>query len=120
MIIKNEKGLTLIEILIAVTILSVGLLAVASMQGTALRGDSFAYIRTEASTLAQDKLESLMADPFVTGSSNGTDPHGRYSIDWKIDPVPGVTNACTITITVKHNGRQIIKPLVTKRSLLFS
>ncbi len=121
MIIKDEKGFTLIEILIAITILTVGLLAVASMQGTALRGDSFAYKRTEASTWAQDKLESLMADPFI-GASEGNEnsPDGKYTIEWKIEPVAGVTNASTITINVKQNGKQVIRPLATKRSNLFS
>lgn len=120
MLMKNEKGLTLIEVLVTITIISIGLLAVASMQGTALRNDNLAYRKTEASTLAQDKLEEIMALQFDIGPSNGTDPHGAYTIEWDIAPIAGVANACTITITVKHNGREIIKPLVTKRSQLFS
>lgn len=118
MVIKNEKGFTLIEILIAITILSVGLLAVASMQANSLRGDNFAYQKTEASTWAQDKLESLMADPFV-GAAADNENRGNYVIEWKIEPIPGVANASSITVDVKRNGKKVIKSLVTKRSEMF-
>jgi type IV pilus modification protein PilV len=118
MTIDNEKGFTLIELLIAITILTVGLLAVASMQATSLRGDSFAYKKTEASTWAQDKLESLMADPFV-GSTVGNENRENYNIEWKIEPIPGVAHASSITIDVKQNGQKVIKSLVTKRSEMF-
>lgn len=56
----NDKGFTLIEILIAITILSIGLLAVASMQISAIRGNSFANDLTEGTTLASEKLESII------------------------------------------------------------
>ncbi|MBW1801414.1 MAG: prepilin-type N-terminal cleavage/methylation domain-containing protein, partial [Deltaproteobacteria bacterium] len=40
--IHSEKGFTLLEILFATCILSVGLLAVASLQAAAIRGNYFA------------------------------------------------------------------------------
>jgi len=39
---KREKGFTLLEVIVAISILSFGLLAIASMQISAMRGNSFA------------------------------------------------------------------------------
>ncbi len=58
---RLQKGFTLVEIMVAVVILSIGLLAVASMQVTAVNTTSSASSTTEATNLAQIKLEELMA-----------------------------------------------------------
>ena len=55
---KNE-GFTILEIIIAITILAFGLLAVATMQGSSIKGNSLAIGITEGITLAQDKAEEL-------------------------------------------------------------
>ena len=56
---KNEGGFTLIEVIIAISILSFGLLAVATMQVSAIRGNSVAEWDTEATTWAGDQMENL-------------------------------------------------------------
>jgi len=61
---NKEDGFTLIEVLVAISILSFGLLAVASMQLAAIQANSFAIETTEALNVAQDKMEELIALPF--------------------------------------------------------
>ena len=56
----NQNGFTMIEILIATLVFAIGILGVAIMQISAIKGNSFASGLTEASTLAQDKMEELM------------------------------------------------------------
>lgn len=55
----NKKGFTLIEVLIGLIILSVGLLAIAGMQITAVKGNFFSHYMTQASYVGQDRLELL-------------------------------------------------------------
>jgi type IV pilus assembly protein PilV len=55
----NQKGFTLIEVLIGLIILAVGLLAIAGMQITAVRGNFFSHYLTQASYVGQDRLELL-------------------------------------------------------------
>jgi type IV pilus assembly protein PilV len=55
----NKKGFTLIEVLIGLIILSVGILAIAGMQMTAVRGNFFSHYLTQASYVGQDRLELL-------------------------------------------------------------
>ncbi|MCG6944439.1 MAG: prepilin-type N-terminal cleavage/methylation domain-containing protein [Deltaproteobacteria bacterium] len=72
----SNQGLTLLEVLAAVAILSFGLLAVATMQGSSIRGNAQAIGTTEAITLAQDKLEELMRLPYNDADLADTDNDG--------------------------------------------
>jgi type II secretory pathway pseudopilin PulG len=77
MIFKRNEGLTVLEVLAAIAILSFGLLAVATMQGSSIKGNSQAIGTTEAITLAQDKAEELMRLPY-NDPANPDDPLDDY------------------------------------------
>lgn len=53
---KGERGLTLVEVLIALVVLSVGVMAVASLQATALRANSRAEAIRGVTRVAQAEL----------------------------------------------------------------
>jgi len=76
MILKRNEGLTILEVLAAVAILAFGLLAVATMQGSSIKGNSQAIGTTEAITLAQGKLEELMRLPYSDADLTDTDNDG--------------------------------------------
>jgi type IV pilus assembly protein PilV len=67
-----EAGFTLIEILVAVLVLTMGLLGIASLQLTSLRANRSAYLRTQATILAQDMLERVRGNR-VLARSRGYD-----------------------------------------------
>jgi len=56
----NKEGFTLIEIMIALTIFSIGILGVALMQIRAIGGNASSSGLTVASTVAQDSIEELL------------------------------------------------------------
>jgi type IV pilus assembly protein PilV len=58
------KGFTLIEILLTIVILSVGILAVMTMQIRATRSNSEARKVTESASWVADEFERLMAVPY--------------------------------------------------------
>ena len=60
--------MTLLEVLIALALASVGLLGALAMVGASMQGGSFAKNISEASVLAQSKIESLVIMPGVTVS----------------------------------------------------
>jgi len=60
--INNNKGFTLVEVLVALIILSIGLLAVASMQTNSLRSNNSALIRSKAVLGCEDILDRMRAN----------------------------------------------------------
>lgn len=59
----RQKGFTLVEVLIGLIILAIGILAIAGMQITSIRGTSFSNNLSQASVLAQNRLEFLKGLP---------------------------------------------------------
>jgi prepilin-type N-terminal cleavage/methylation domain-containing protein len=121
---KEDRGFTLLEVIIAISILTFGILAVGAMQSAALRGNNFAYGRTSASTLAQDALEDQMAlsyDNMIVG--NFSRDEGNYTVNWTVTEFgTGTTAYKTITVTVTYLGLMEIRParLRVTRSNLFA
>lgn len=59
---RAMAGLTLVEVLVALLVLSIGLLGLAGLQMTVLRSNHSAYQRSQATLLAQDITERLQAN----------------------------------------------------------
>ena len=62
----NEDGFSLLEMLVAITILAVGLLGMAALQGTAIRGNALGMRNTEAIALIEDKIEEYKNTPYAS------------------------------------------------------
>ena len=103
---RREEGFTLVEIMAAIAILSFGILAVASMQTNAIRSNYRGYLLTEATTLAQDRLEYLRTQPYVdlVEGDDQADPdpaNPRPEITYDVEPVPGGSGITGWLITVR-------------------
>lgn len=94
----GEGGFTLIEVLIAITILTIGLLAVATMQVSAIYGNKMGNDVSRAIFLAQDKLEELKNSADITIVPSGSDQTGIFNRNWQIGP--SGTNSRSVTVTV--------------------
>ena len=58
----SQAGITLVEVLIAVLVLSIGLLGIAGLQTAALTANFTSYQYTQASLLAQGMVEKMRAN----------------------------------------------------------
>lgn len=60
---SGSGGFTLLEVLIALVVLSIGLLGIAALQGVGLRTSHGAYLTSQASLLAYDMADRIRANP---------------------------------------------------------
>ncbi|MBW1912337.1 MAG: prepilin-type N-terminal cleavage/methylation domain-containing protein [Deltaproteobacteria bacterium] len=61
----NETGFTILEVIVAISILSIGLLAVASMQVSSIRGNSLASGVTEGTSWGTDRMEKIISMAYI-------------------------------------------------------
>ena len=61
----QQRGTTLIETLVALLVLSIGLLGIAGLQLTSLQNNRGAHLRTQASVLAYDVADRMRANRTV-------------------------------------------------------
>ena len=69
---NSQRGTTLIETLVALLVLSIGLLGVAGLQLTSLRNNRSAHLRSQAQVMAYDITDRMRAnrDIAIDGSYN--------------------------------------------------
>lgn len=89
---KDKRGLTLIETLVAISVLMVAVSGALSLSYKSLSSASFAKDQITAYYLAQDGMESvknLRDDQFLSGSGNWTTPFGPCGTNagCTIDPI---------------------------------
>ena len=73
-LVREKRGFTLLEVLFAVVIITVAVLAVVGLFPTALRNVRYGGHMSQASSLAQEMIEMIRTQPFASVSSyNGLD-----------------------------------------------
>ena len=85
-ILKHSRGFTLLEVMVAMVIFSIGLLGLASLQGQSVQFSHSAYLKSQGTFYAYDILDkmrvnrglALSGNYNATFSSTGTD-NGCYS-----------------------------------------
>jgi len=125
----QSSGFTLVEVLIAMFIFSVGILGMGAMQVRAIQGNSHARQISEATNIAADQIEmiagltytSLFTDPSLNDDvpPNGnaglnsvsapdestTTADGRYQIFWNVADDYPLANSKTIRVIVRQMGQ---------------
>ena len=109
---RKEKGFSILEVMIAIAILTFGILAVASMQTSSMYGNSTANRVTEGTSWAGNKMEELLTIP-DTDSQLSIGTHGpetmisgvsRYDVNWEVidsvDSLNPIEDAKLIIVTV--------------------
>ena len=79
---RSERGFTLVEVLIALVVFSVGLLGIAGLQITSLKANHGSATRTQAVYLAYDVIDRMRANPTAAIA-------GAYKIALDVTPTGG-------------------------------
>ena len=104
---SNDQGLTLLEILVAVTVLCVGLLAVAVMFPTSSTNIDYGGEMSRATALAQEKIEEFRNTTFASITGGNDAPTG-YTRTWTVSEAgstPFRMRTVTVTVSWTAPGR---------------
>jgi prepilin-type N-terminal cleavage/methylation domain-containing protein len=109
---KQKSGFTLIEVMIALTVLAAGLLALATMQIVSIRSNAFSTEMTYATMLAQSQFEQLRNMDYADIPSSGstiipataTSKGIPYTIQRTVQPNIPVQDMTTILLSVTWLG----------------
>jgi len=100
------RGFTLIEVVIALAIFSIGILGIYALQISSINGNTSARNRTQAIGWAANRMEILLETPFAA-IADGQETQGIYNIQWTAPQVDinndGVNDARNIQINVTWN-----------------
>lgn len=124
----NSEGFTLIEVIVALAVLTIGVLAVNAMQTASVRGNATSQRLTLATTWGQDITERIISLPYeefneagspytmayfaanwkdddadgaVDNAEEGADPEG-YQIRWDVTDDNPINNAKRVDVTVDY------------------
>ena len=108
----NERGFTLVEVLIAMVILTIALVSMAELMAITLRMQMMGRNETSAVRLAQSKIDEIVAVNFTdatvaVGGSLAADvtayndtPVAGYHRRWLIEAIAGETRVRTLTVRI--------------------
>ena len=107
-ILREKNGFSLIEVLIGIIFLAIGLLAVAGMQATSVRGNFFSNNLMLASYVAQDRLEFLKSVPLTSAQLTlGSHNDGTTQVSSDSFKSLVFNRAYTVTTVIDPNGNYL-------------
>lgn len=90
---SRQRAFTLLEVLVALVVLSIGLLGIGKLVLFSSRGNDSAYMRSQATELAYGILDSMRANQQAASAGDYNVGTGAYSLTQNCVPPPAVT--CT-------------------------
>ena len=100
MLLKRQRGATMLEILVAVLVLAIGILALVGLQAKAITSTSDAKYRVEAATYADELIGMMWADRTNRASyATFSDPSGVAQA-WRTRVMNGLPGAGVPVITM--------------------
>ncbi len=99
----SEKGFALIEVMVALVIFAVGIMAVLGMQITSISGGHKARNMTEAANIGANAMENLLSLDYASLADGTNTVDGKYTVAWDItaDPTGAPANTTSIRLTVQ-------------------
>jgi type IV pilus assembly protein PilV len=99
-----DDGFTLIEVMIALVVMSIGLTALAAVQISAIQGNAFSKRMTTAVSIVDEKMEQIKSNLYTEivseSSSQITQSNLNFTRQVTVTNNSPLTNTKTINVTV--------------------
>ena len=111
--IRAQQGVTLLEVLISIVVLSIGLLGYAGLQTVSLKNNTSAFQRSQATMLTYDIVDRMRANrPNLASYSVTLGTVGSYPdvISWKSNVAAALPDGdASITVDLAGNATIVIQ-----------
>ena len=111
--IRRQEGFTLVEVMVAVTIFAIGLLALAAVQLQTIQGNSHSQGMTQATALGQGLIETMLGldydDPLLAAGAHEDASDPRYTLKWTVVDELHLANTKTIAVEVSWQEKGFVK-----------
>ncbi len=104
---RRQRGVSLIEVLVAVLIFSIGMIGLAGLLVMATRANHGAYVRTQVTYMAQNMADRMSANPIAVWSGNYNSDSYPVSTSGMQDCAAGCTPAQLATHDQQLWSRQL-------------
>ncbi len=113
---KNERGFTLLSVMIAMIMMSVAIAGIAGTIGTVSAAQTEAATRSTALAIARGAMETvrsreakvLVSEPVVTVNDEGKpSPTGRFTREVEVDEVNRQLRRVTVRITYPRGRKPV-------------
>jgi type IV pilus modification protein PilV len=115
---NKARGFMLVELMIALLVLTIGILGMMSMQIKGIQTNSSARRITQSAAIGADRFEKLMGLPYDTSdfeddllapNSDHSLVDGRYTIRWTVSaentPIPNV-KTINVSVSTQEAGQE--------------
>ena len=122
----SNQGFTLLEVVIALAVVTIGILSLMALQVGTIKGNAFANTMTRATYTGSDVIELLQALPYndpVYNIAAADDPHtdaelpsanlgpGVNNVQWVVNN-GAIANTKDVVVTVNYRDKSAVKNLV--------
>jgi prepilin-type N-terminal cleavage/methylation domain-containing protein len=116
----DNRGFSIIEVIFALSIFAIGILAVSTLAISSVNSNASARRITDATALAEDRLEKLAAMPYDDIVSD-QEMVGAYQITWVVveDDIIVKTKSIAVTVNIPNGWTDTnvtIRHLISKNS----
>lgn len=102
----SDSGYTIIEVLIAIAIFSIGIMAMSALQSSSLMATGDITQKTEAWAVLEDRVESFRTMQYanIPADGNAQRLNNRYTVSWQVAADTPRTDCTTISVSVTLTG----------------
>ncbi len=108
----GEKGFTLLEVIISMTLLAIGMLALGALQAASVRGNGYAMNNSEGTALIEQKIEEYQSTPWDSLPTtdqpiveDNVGQGGKYTRTSVFQHDIPITNTKTVNVSVQWRDK---------------
>jgi len=96
---SSKKGFTIVEVVIALAIFSIGVMGVYGLAAWLIQANDFSNRMTAATSIAQGRLEDIQNQSFPLMASGSETTADNYTVTWTVTSINATLKSILVVVT---------------------